>query len=109
MKALLRVLVSVPILTLIAGAIGCSSSAPTLSSPSAATAGATIQGTVQAGAAASSAELSAFSAAGGIKVTVVGTNLSTVTDGSGRFVLQGVAGGSASLRFQRPGIDGPSS
>jgi hypothetical protein len=106
MKSDLRVLVSLPALALLLGAAGCSSSATSPASPSAATRGATIQGTVQTGAAASSAELSAFSTAGGIKVTVVGTELSATTDSSGRFVLQGVAGGSATLRFQGQGIDG---
>jgi hypothetical protein len=106
MKATLRVLVSLPVIALIISAVGCSSSATSPTSPSAATRGATIQGTVQTAATASSAELTAFSTAGGIKVTVVGTSLSTTTDGSGRFVLQGVAGGSATLRFQGQGIDG---
>jgi len=106
MKVLLRVLVCLPVFTVIVGALACSSSATAPSSPSASTTGATIQGTIQTGASASSVELSAFSTASGIKVTVVGTNVSTVTDGSGRFVLQGIAGGSASLRFQGPGIDG---
>jgi len=106
MKADLRVLVSLSALALLLGAAGCSSSATSPTSPSAVTRGATIQGTVQTGAAASSAELSAFSTAGGINVTVVGTDLSTTTDSSGRFVLQGVAGGNATLRFQGQGIDG---
>jgi len=106
MKAALRVLVSLPVIALILSAVGCSSSATSPTSPSAATRGATIQGTVQTGAAASSAELTAFSTAGGIQVTVVGTSLSTTTDSAGRFTLQGVAGGSATLRFQGQGIDG---
>lgn len=106
MKADLRVLVSLPALALLLGAAGCSSSATSPTAPSAPVRGATIQGTVQTAATGSSAELSAFSTAGGIKVTVVGTSLSTTTDGSGRFVLQGVAGGSATLRFQGQGIDG---
>lgn len=97
---------SLPAIALVIGTGGCSSSASSPTSPSPASVGATIQGMVQTGAAASSAELSAFSAAGGIKVTVVGTSLSTTTDGGGRFVLAGVAGGSATLRFQGQGIDG---
>jgi hypothetical protein len=107
MKPNLRILIPLPVIALIIiGAGGCSSSATSPTAPSAATRGATIQGTLQAAAAASSDELTAFSSAGGIKVTVVGTNLSTTTDGSGRFVLEGVAGGSATLRFQGQGIDG---
>ena len=106
MKAALRAIMSLPAAALVIGAAACSSSSTSPTSPSPATGGATIQGTVQTGATASSAELSAFSTAGGIKVSVVGTSLSTTTDGSGRFVLQGVAGGSATLRFQGQGVDG---
>ena len=105
MKATLRTL-SLPAIAVVIGAVGCSSSATSPTAPSPTSAGATIQGTVQTGTAASSAELSAFSTAGGIKVTVVGTSLSTSTDPAGRFVLAGVAGGSATLRFQGQGVDG---
>jgi len=106
MKVALRALVSLPVIALIISAVGCSSSSTSPTAPSPGAAGATIQGTVQTGATASSAELSAFSTAEGIKVSVVGTSLSTTTDGSGRFVLAGVAGGSVTLRFQGQGIDG---
>ena len=106
MRAALRALLSLPAVAVVIGAVGCSSSATSPTGPSPASAGATIQGTVQTGASASSAELSAFSTAEGIKVSVVGTSLSTTTDRSGRFMLQGVTGGSATLRFQGQGIDG---
>lgn len=106
MKAALRALIWLPAVAVVIGAVGCSSSASSPTAPSPAAAGATIQGTVQTGATASSAELSAFSTAGGIKVSVVGTSLSTTTDAAGRFVLAGVSGGSATLRFQGQGIDG---
>ena len=106
MKATLPLHGSLPVLGFVIGAAACSSSATSPASPSAPSAGATIQGVVQTGATASSAELSALSTAAGIRVTVVGTSLSTTTDGSGRFVLAGVAGGSATLRFQGQGIDG---
>jgi hypothetical protein len=46
-----------------------------------------------------------FSTGGGINVTLVGSTLSTTTDSSGRFVLQGVAAGNAVLRFQGKGVD----
>src|SRR2546427_1909910 len=106
MKPPLRPLISLPVIALIIGAIGCSSSATSPPSPSPSS-GATIQGTVQTAATGSSAELSAFSTAGGIKVTVVGTSLSTTTDGSGRFVLQGVAGGTPPFAFRGKGTAGP--
>jgi hypothetical protein len=105
MRVDLRVLISLSALALLLGAVACSSSASSPTAPSAAERGATIEGTVQAGTSANSSELTAFSTAGGIKVTVMGTSLSTTTDSSGRFVLQGVAGGSATLRFQGQGVD----
>jgi uncharacterized protein DUF5666 len=106
MKAAMRLQWSLSVVAFVIAAAACSSSATSPASPSVPSAGATIQGTVQTGAAATSAELSAFSTAAGIKVTVVGTSLSTTTDGSGHFVLAGVAGGSATLRFHGQGIDG---
>ena len=68
------------------------------------TPGATVQGTVNAGAGASSA--SSFRAAAAvIRVTVVGTSLAATTDASGRFLLAGIPSGRATLRFEGPGID----
>jgi len=67
--------------------------------------GATIQGTVNAGSAASGAAVGAMSANGNIKVTVVGSGLSTTTDASGKFVLAGVSAEAVTLRFEGPGID----
>jgi hypothetical protein len=69
---------------------------------------ATLQGTVNGGGA--SAAVFTTAAAGApakasIKVTVVGTGLSTTTDASGRFVLTGITSGSVVLRFEGPGID----
>ena len=69
------------------------------------TTGATIQGTVNAGVNASSVSTSSSSSAAPIRVTVIGTSLTTATDGSGRFVLAGVPSGRADLRFEGPGID----
>src|SRR3954463_14258518 len=40
-----------------------------------------------------------------LSISVVGTQLSTRTDASGRFSLSGLAPGSAVLRFQAQGID----
>lgn len=105
MKAVLRVLVSLPAVALLLGVGGCSSSSLSPTSPSSVSHGATIQGTVQSGAAASSSELAAFSVGAGIRVTVVGTGLSTTADSSGHFVLQGTPTGTVTLRFEGPGID----
>ena len=105
MSANLRALVSLPVAALMLGAAGCSSSASSPTSPAAPGRGATIQGTVETGAGASAAEVAAFSAAGALKVTLVGTGLSTTTDASGRFTLQGVTGSRATLRFQGAGTD----
>lgn len=69
--------------------------------------GATIEGTVQAsGAGTSSAsDVRAHSGGGAMKVSVVGTSISTTTDFSGGFVLSSVPSGSATLRFEAAGID----
>ena len=69
------------------------------------TPGATVQGTVNAGAGASSSSVSSSSSSAGIRVTVVGTSLATVTDASGRFLLAGISSGQTALRFEGPGID----
>jgi hypothetical protein len=66
-------------------------------------AGATIAGTVQSGSSASG-DVGASSVSG-LRVSVSGTALQTTTDGSGRFVLSGVASGRAELRFEGPGVD----
>src|SRR5215470_14048417 len=67
---------------------------------------ATIEGTVNA-----SSVMTALSgpavarSSAGIRVSIVGTNLSTSTDGSGRFVLSGITTDHVTLRFQATGID----
>lgn len=94
-----------PLLALALGATGCGSTGdlPTGASP---VSGATVQGTVNGGAGAASEGVRALSASGAdIRVTVVGTSLSTTTDGSGRFTIQGVPTGNVALRFQGPGVD----
>jgi hypothetical protein len=67
---------------------------------------ATIQGTVNAtgGLAALSGPRPAASNAG-IKVSIMGTNLSATTDASGRFVLSGITTDHVTLHFQASGID----
>ena len=85
---------------------GCGSNSST--SPSS-VAPATIQGIVNGdgtGAGpltASAAGVAATKA--GIKVSVVGANLSTVSDSSGRFTLTGITGDHVTLHFEGPGID----
>ena len=89
----------------VAGGCGSGSSSPAVpSSPASLTSpGATIQGSVNAKVGASSVR--SQSSGSGLKVTVVGTGLQAVTDGSGRFVLTGVPTGSVTLRFEGPSID----
>jgi hypothetical protein len=71
---------------------------------------ATIRGTVNGGATGSVAFSAdpvsgGSSAKAGIKVTVVGTSISTTTDASGQFVLTGITTDRVVLRFQGSGID----
>src|SRR5262245_6681858 len=74
--------------------------------------GATLVGTVEIGAGAASvqagaASAHAFSSSGrsGIRVTVVGTSVSTTTDENGRFVLTGLPSGRVDIRFESPALD----
>jgi len=95
---------------LLAAACGGGSTAvmgPETGPAQASSGGATIQGTVQTGAVAASSRgaVRALDSSSGIRVSVVGAGLSTVTDGSGRFTLSGVPSGRAELRFEAPGID----
>ena len=66
-------------------------------------AGATIAGTVQSGAAASP-EIGASSVSD-LRVSVSGTAIQSMTDGSGRFTLNGVPSGRVELRFEGNGTD----
>lgn len=85
-------------------ACGSPSDSPTVPAlPS--TAGATVQGTVNAGVGATSLSTPSRSSAAVIRVTVVGTSLATATDAAGRFLLAGIPSGRVSLRFEGPGID----
>jgi Domain of unknown function (DUF5666) len=92
-------------------ACGSSSSSPVgpspTSTPSPAAHGATIQGTVETGFSRSSvgAVVHASTTGAGIRVSAAGTSLSSTTDSSGRFVLAGVPGAKAELRFEGQGID----
>jgi hypothetical protein len=64
--------------------------------------GATIRGTVLGAAAAGDVSASSL---GTIRVSVVGTSLQAMTDGSGSFTLTGVPPGTVDLRFQGSGVD----
>jgi len=67
---------------------------------------ATVQGFLQVDgvAVATGADVSA-SSVGGIRVSVVGTSLSTTTDDEGFFEIAGIVAGTATLRFTAPQID----
>jgi hypothetical protein len=86
-------------------AAGCGSgsmTAPSQPASGATAAGATIRGTVLTGgvAAASSGTVHAQAAAGGVRVSVVGSSLATQTDSAGQFELHGVPNGRVRLRFE---------
>ena len=87
-------------------AIACGGSASMTGSDAPAAApgsrGATIRGTVLGAAAAGDVSASSL---GTIRVTVVGTSLQAMTDGSGNFTLNGVPPGKVELRFQGSGVD----
>lgn len=98
------------------GLVACGSGGGSPTSPSggstgsggtASTGGATVRGLVETGgtAAASTGEVHAFSVANGVRVSVVGTSLSTTTDDKGQFEIRGVPAGRVQLRFEASGID----
>src|SRR5512139_962394 len=93
-------------LTLATVACGGGSSVTSPEAPAAAApsqGGATIDGTVQSGSAAA-AQVGASSMKG-LRVSVTGTSLVAVTDGAGRFTLQGVPSGRVELHFEGTGVD----
>jgi hypothetical protein len=67
--------------------------------------GATIAGIVQAASVGAAALGNVHALSSSLRVSVVGTSLTTLTDGAGRFALSGVPPGHAQLRFEGPGID----
>ncbi len=102
-----RTFIASAVLGLAFGIAGCGSDPnATPSQPSGASNGVTIRGTVNGGTA-SSSDVSAQSGSSGsgLRVTVVGTNLSTTTNGRGEFIIVGAPSGRIVLRFQGPGID----
>jgi len=46
-----------------------------------------------------------MSGAGGIRVSITGTTLTTTTDGAGKFVITGVPSGTVELHLEGPGLD----
>ncbi len=93
---------------LVLGSVACGSSSKSSSllSPTALEPTATISGSVEGGAASSSVSSQSQHSSAGLRVSVLGTGVSTTTDGSGRFTLSGVpAGQVVTLRFEGPGID----
>jgi hypothetical protein len=70
-----------------------------------AAAGATITGTVQASGVAGASLGPVRALASGLRVTVVGTSISTTADPAGRFSLTNVPAGSVQLRFEGSGCD----
>jgi hypothetical protein len=90
-------------LFLLAGAFFASCGSDSMTGPESP---ATIEGTVNASSVmtALSGPTAATSNAG-IRISIVGTNLSTMTDATGRFVLSGINTDHVTLRFQATGID----
>ena len=94
------------LLVLGSAACGSSSKNGSLLSPSPVETTATISGTVDAGASSSSVSSQSQHSSAGLRVSVLGTSVSTTTDASGQFTLSGVpAGQTVTLRFEGPGID----
>jgi hypothetical protein len=87
----------------LAGA-GCDSDG-SLTGASGGPAGATLEGSVEAGGSAAAASGGAAAAAANLRVSVVGSSVSATTDAGGRFVLMGVPAGVVTLRFEGDGVD----
>jgi hypothetical protein len=89
-------------------AAGCGGSG-SVSGPDEGTASgsAVLQGGIVGGgvSASSTGSLHALSSGSGMKVSVVGTALSTEVDEEGRFVLSGLPPGTTTLRFEGAGVD----
>lgn len=100
------------VLGLAALAAGCGSGMSSPTGPSAGggvatPSGATLRGTVEGGTSGSSATngFGALAGMSGVRISVVGTTLTTSTDAAGQFELRGVPTGRARLRFEASGID----
>ncbi len=103
-----RTTAAMGLLALAAGLLGVAcGSGGSLSGPSATAGGrgVTIQGTVNGGAGASSVPSASSTKAAGLKVSVVGSSLSTATNDSGQFILAGAPDGHVILRFEGQGVD----
>lgn len=106
-RRLLALLLSCAATTALVACGGGGSSLPTSESLAG---GAKIEGMVEAEGAGISArsDVRASSGSSSVKVSVVGTTVSTTTDASGRFEMEGLPTGSATLRFEARGIDATS-
>src|SRR5262245_52196865 len=80
-------------------ASGCGSGSGPITSASG-SAAAIIQGTVNGGAAAEPGAVGSLSNSAKVRVSVAGTNLSTMADSNGAFMLTGVPPGNVTLRFE---------
>jgi len=88
-------------------AIACGGADSFLTGPSALRVkGATIRGQLDGQPGAASGDVAALSHTAGVRVSVVGTDLTTSTDGQGRFLLTGVPSGTVVLAFHGEGIEG---
>jgi len=110
MTLLRREVTCAPVLAMFALTMGCGQSSFSPASPSTTsgrTTGAVISGTVSGVATtpATSSVRASTMATQPVVVTVVGTNMSTTIDGSGRFSFTGVPTGDVQLRFTGPGLD----
>jgi hypothetical protein len=91
--------------SLILATAACGSKAGSLTGPSAIDTTATVSGTVETGAGATSSSHGSPASAAGFRVSVMNTGLAATTDQSGRFVITGVPSGAVTLRFEGPGVD----
>src|SRR5512143_1876159 len=91
--------------SLILATAACGSKSGSLAGPSPVDTTATISGTVETGAGASSTSHGSPASAAGFHVSVMNTGLATTTDQNGRFVISGSPAGAVTLRSEGPGVD----
>lgn len=102
----LSLLVSAAVIGVMAGACGGSSNSPTEPSPTglpnSGGTGASISGTVRAGAASAMTSAGSGQSMPGLIVTVSGTSITSGLDAAGRFTLANVPAGDVQLQFSGP-------
>jgi Domain of unknown function (DUF5666) len=100
----LRRIGALAVLSIAVTAVGCGGSSKSPTAPtSTGGSGAVITGTVRSGGASIAASTSA--ADQGVSVSVVGTNVRSGLDATGRFSLSGVPAGDLQLKFTGTGVD----